>query len=86
MTWYDMPTTEGVSTKRTETDQNKEWLLEELTEVDRCCIGQTPVLVRTDLPHTVDMGSNERWLVSARFLWHWSWDDYVKTLKERFVE
>jgi hypothetical protein len=86
MTWYEMPTTQGVSTKRTETDQNREWLLEELTEVDRCCIGQTPVLVRTDVPHTVDMGNNERWLVSARFLWHWSWDDYVKTLKDRIVQ
>ena len=24
---------------------NYEWPLEQLTEVDRCCIGQTPVLV-----------------------------------------
>lgn len=86
MTWYNMPTTEGISTKRSETDQNKEWLLEELTEIDRCCIGQTPTLVRTDVPHTVEMGNNERWLISARFLHHWTWDDYTKTLKETIVQ
>ena len=86
MTWYEMPNVEGTNTKRSETDQNMEWPLEQLTEIDRLCIGQTPTLVRTDVPHTVDMGSNERWLISARFLWHWSWDDYTKTLKDRIVQ
>ena len=86
MTWYNIPDFEGNHTKRSETDQNKEWPLEQLTEIDRCCVGQTPTLVRTDVPHTVEMGNNERWLISARFLWHWSWDDYVKTLKDRIVQ
>jgi len=35
MVWYDMPTTEGVSTKRSETDRNMEWPLEQLKEIDR---------------------------------------------------
>lgn len=86
MTWYEMPKIEGVNTKRSETDQNMEWPLEQLTEIDRLCIGQTPTLVRTDVPHTVDMGKNERWLISARFLHHWTWDDYTKTLKEMIVQ
>lgn len=85
MTWYEMPTTEGISTKRSETDQNKEWLLEELTEIDRLCIGQNPTLVRTDVPHTVEMGENERWLISARFIEHWSWEDYTNTLQSRIL-
>tara|TARA_B100000214_G_C23973762_1_gene631561 strand:- start:5400 stop:5996 length:597 start_codon:yes stop_codon:yes gene_type:complete len=85
MVWYDMPTTEGVSTKRSETDRNMEWPLEQLKEIDRVCIGQTPTLVRTDIPHTVDMGDNERWLISARFLWHTTWEDYMKSFKTRIV-
>ena len=86
MTWYEMPKIEGTNTKRSETDQNMEWPIEQLKEIDRLCIGQTPTLVRTDVPHTVDMGNNERWLISARFLWHWSWDDYTKTLKGLIIE
>jgi hypothetical protein len=86
MTWYNMPDFEGNHTKRSATDQNMEWPLEQLTEIDRCCIGQTPTLVRTDIPHTVDMGNNERWLISARFLWHWSWSDYFETLKDRILQ
>jgi len=85
MTWYEMPTTDGTSTKRTETDQNMEWPLEQLKEIDRLRIGQTATLVRTDVPHTVEMGSNERWLISARFKWHWAWEDYTNTLQSRIL-
>ena len=86
MTWYNMPDFEGSNTKRSETDQNMEWPLEQLTEMERLCIGQTPTLVRTDVPHTVEMGNNERWLISARFAEHWSWSDYTETLKDRIVQ
>tara|TARA_B100000214_G_scaffold114690_1_gene80973 strand:+ start:1413 stop:2009 length:597 start_codon:yes stop_codon:yes gene_type:complete len=86
MTWYKMPTVEGTSNRRSVSDLNMEWPLEQLTEIDRLCIGQTPTLIRTDIPHTVDMGNNERWLISARFTWHWTWDDYAKTLKDWIIE
>lgn len=86
MTWYHMPNFEGSNTKRSETDQNMEWPLEQLTEMERLCVGQTPTLVRTDIPHSVEMGNNERWLISARFTEHWSWSDYTETLKDRIVQ
>ena len=76
MVWYEYPSNEPCFNQRSTTDVNKEWLLEQLTEVDRCIIGQQPTLVRTDIPHTVDMGANERWLVSARFLECSNWSDY----------
>tara|TARA_B110000503_G_scaffold121966_1_gene186063 strand:+ start:1864 stop:2466 length:603 start_codon:yes stop_codon:yes gene_type:complete len=77
MVWYNMPSVDPVYTKRSETDRNKEWPLDSLTEHARCNIGQTPTLVRTDIPHTVQMGENERWLISVRFTWLSSWDQYV---------
>ena len=76
MVWYEYPSNEPCFNQRSTTDVNKEWPLEQLTEVDRCIIGQQPTLVRTDIPHTVDMGANERWLVSARFLECSNWSDY----------
>ena len=76
MVWYEYPSNEPCFNQRSTTDVNKEWPLGQLTEVDRYIIGQQPTLVRTDIPHTVDMGANERWLVSARFLECSNWSDY----------
>jgi hypothetical protein len=39
----------------------------ELTEIDRAQIGSTPVLVRTDIPHSIEMGDHPRWSISVRF-------------------
>ena len=86
MVWYNMPDVDPERTKRSETDINYEWPLEQLTEVDRCCIGQTATLVRTNIPHTVEMRDNERWLVSARFLWHTTWEDYMQSFKQRIIQ
>lgn len=76
MVWYEYPDTEPNFTRRSTTDVNKEWPLEDLTEIDRCIIGQQPTAVRTDIPHTVEMGANERWLISARFLEFSTWSNY----------
>jgi hypothetical protein len=82
MVWYDTPEHDPVYTQRSPTDRNKEWPLESLTEHARCTIGQTPTLVRTDIPHTVDMGANERWLISVRFTWLKTWDQYLSTFNK----
>lgn len=82
MVWYNMPTEDPIYTRRSETDRNKEWPLDMLTEHARCTIGQVPTLVRTDIPHTVDMGANERWLISVRFTWLQSWDQYLNAFHE----
>lgn len=85
MVWYDTPIKDPTYTKRSETDRNKEWPLEDLIENSRCVIGQQPTLVRTDIPHTVDMGANERWLISVRFTWLNSWKDYLDKFNDRII-
>ena len=82
MVWYQTPDVDPEYTQRSHTDRNKEWPLDILSEVGRCTIGQEPTLVRTDIPHTVDMGANERWLVSVRFTWLKSWDDYLNKFED----
>jgi len=85
MVWYDTPEQDPVYTQRSHTDRNKEWRLESLTECARCTIGKTPTLVRTDIPHTVDMNSNERWLISVRFTWLKTWDQYLNTFNNWII-
>jgi len=86
MVWYNMPDQDPTYTKRSETDINKEWPLEDLVENNRCIIGQQPTLVRTDIPHTVDMGANERWLISVRFTWLNDWDQYLNKFNDWIVD
>ena len=86
MVWYNMPDQDPTYTKRSETDRNKEWPLEDLVENNRCIIGQQPTLVRTDIPHTVDMGANERWLISVRFTWLNDWDQYLNKFNDWIVD
>jgi len=85
MVWYDTPEQDPVYTQRSHTDRNKEWPLESLTECARCTIGQQPTLVRTDIPHTVDMGTNERWLISVRFTWLNTWEEYLRTFNNWII-
>jgi hypothetical protein len=40
--------------------------ISKLTEIDRCYIGQTPVMVRTNIPHNI-IHNDIRWSVSVRF-------------------
>lgn len=82
MVWYDMPNVDPIYTKRSETDRNREWPLEILTEHARCTIGQNPTLVKTDIPHTIDMRANERWLISVRFNGLQTWDQYLNAFNK----
>jgi len=86
MVWYNMPDQDPTYTKRSETDINKEWPLEDLVENNRCIIGQQPTLVRTDIPHTVDMGANERWLISVRFTRLNDWNQYLDKFNDWIVD
>jgi hypothetical protein len=83
MVWYEYPNTKPVVTERSPTDINWEWPLEGLTECARHTIGQTPALVRTDLPHTVHMGNCERWLISLRTLDAKTWLEHLELFKDR---
>ena len=86
MVWYNYPDQDPNFTQRSASDVNYEWPLGQLTELDRCTVGQQPTLVRTDVPHSVDMRSNERWAVSVRLADHSSWQDYRTSLQERLID
>jgi len=81
MVWYKYPKHEPVVTERSPTDINWEWPLDNLEETARTTIGTMPTLVRTDVPHTIDMGNHERWLVSLRTLDAKTWQEHCNLFK-----
>lgn len=85
MVWYETPLYEHINQiKTTAHNQSKEWPIAGLKEVDRCNIGQEATLVRTDVPHTVDIGSTDRWAVSFRIISAQSWHTHVTVLEQYF--
>ena len=85
MVWYETPNykhTREVST--TTNNQSKDWPILGLKEVDRCHVGQEATLVRTDVPHTVDIGITDRWAVSFRIVTALSWQAHVTVLNQYF--
>ena len=85
MVWYETPThshTGEVNT--TVNNQSKEWPIDGLNIVARCNIGQRATLVRTDIPHTVDIGLVDRWAVSFRILTALTWPTHVTVLEQYF--
>lgn len=86
MVWYDYPDTKPIITERSPTDINWEWPLDTLQETCRCKIGQSPTLVRTDVPHTINMGTNERWLISLRILNAKTWIEHCNLFKGMIIE
>ncbi len=85
MIWYrypDMKPTGGINNNIN--DQSIEWPTEKLTEIERAHIGQTPTLVRTDVPHSIKMGKIDRWAVSFRILTALSWHAHVTVLEQYF--
>lgn len=86
MVWYeesDYKHTGKVDT--TIHNRSKEWPIVRLKELDRCHIGQKATLVRTDVPHTVDMGNTDRWAVSFRILTALTWQTHV-TVLENYIQ
>ena len=86
MVWYETPDYEHTGkVKTTINDQSKEWPISGLKELDRCHVGQKATLVRTDVPHTVDMGNTDRWAVSFRILTALTWQTHV-TVLENYIQ
>jgi hypothetical protein len=58
------------------------WQISDLVEVDRCSIQDVPTLVRIDYPHSISVGDEARWCISARTSLHdLTWDEAVEQLK-----
>jgi hypothetical protein len=68
--WYNTPADIDQKPRRiTQSNQGHEyvsWALNEVTEIDRHCIGNTPTIVRVDIPHNIIVNKNPRWSISVR--------------------
>ena len=86
MVWYETPHYEHTGEVGTTiNNQSKEWPIAGLKELDRCHVGQKATLVRTDVPHTVDMGNTDRWAVSFRIISAQSWQTHI-TVLENYIQ
>lgn len=83
MTWYNRPDTDPIFDGfTTATTRYAAWPQNELTEIDRCYISNSPILVRTDIPHNVIMGTAPRWAISVRLKYKpESWNIIVDHMK-----
>jgi len=87
MIWYDLPP--GEKNIKLVPGNNKilSWPIKDLVEIDRCSImPNEPTLVRTDYPHSLSVGNESRWCISARTSIHdLTWDEAVEHLKTQNI-
>lgn len=83
MVWYKTPS----KPKEVEFTSAKtpyiEWPISELEEADRVNIGSRLMVVRTNVPHTVEMGNAPRWCISIRLFENHklSWEETINRLR-----
>ena len=80
MVWFEKPQTVFNKSNDSFAYVDHEWPRDTLIETHRHIIGNSPTLVRTDIPHTIDMKDHERWCISLRFHNNLNWDKCVKKL------
>jgi hypothetical protein len=88
MIWYDRPSNWSDRNLELTPDGNKfmAWKISDLVEIDRCSIQNELTLVRVDYPHSIIVGDEERWAISARTsMQEMTWDEAVAHLKEKQV-
>ena len=56
------------------------WNLDSLTQVDKSVVGNKLTLCRTNIPHSIDMGNKDRWLISARVREDKDFDSWEQSL------
>lgn len=81
MVWYEAPTApKDVSYTQANTPFLS-WNINELKEIERTHIGNEASLVRTDVPHCIDMHTDPRWSISARCV-EWEGNDWETIIEE----
>lgn len=86
MIWYDVPPGERNIQITSAGNKFLAWPLTELAEIDRCPIQNVPTLVRVDHPHSISVGNEARWCISARTSMHdMTWDEAVEHLKTKNI-
>jgi hypothetical protein len=85
MHWFKMPTGDKATTvKDSKTNvPYTTFQFRDLEHIESCEITDTVTLVKTNLPHSITMGSEPRWCISARVAKHKNqpWDEIVDTMR-----
>lgn len=83
MIWYNMPKGDIKIQYTPANTAYTYWPLDQLQEIDRCAIGLQPVLVKVGTPHSIKMGAEPRWCISARprLRANMEWDEAVEQMK-----
>jgi hypothetical protein len=81
MVWYNLPEQYNYSNVELTPSNNKyvSFPISELIEIERHVIGNTPTLVRVDIPHMICLDEYPRWAISART--KVKFDSWENTLK-----
>lgn len=85
MSWYETPPGEKKIEYTPAGTAYKVWPKRELTKIESHSIGEQVKLVRTGIPHSIEMGSQPRWCISARTSIHhdFEWEQVVDMMKDR---
>lgn len=84
MLWYDLPEGNIDILYTPAGTAYTYWPIHQLTKIDRYAINSVPTLVKVGNPHSITMGPNERWCISARprLIRNMEWDEVVSHMKE----
>lgn len=66
MIWYKLPRTIPNFKISSYRNSHFSWPIDGLTKVDEAVVGNNLTICRTNLPHSIEMGNKDRWLISAR--------------------
>jgi len=80
MVWYKLPRTIPQFKISSSKNSHMSWNLDSLTQVDKSVVGNKLTLCRTNIPHSIDMGNKDRWLISARVREDKDFDSWEQSL------
>ncbi len=85
MSWYETPLEEKKIDYTPAGTAYKVWNKWELKRIEFDAIGENVKLVRTGVPHSIEMGSEPRWCFSARTSIHhdYEWDQVVDMMRKQ---
>ena len=83
MVWYKTPSEPKAVSFTVAKTPYMAWNISELEEADRVHIGSRLMVVRTNVPHTVKMGTTPRWCISIRLFENYklTWEETIDRLR-----
>ena len=85
MVWYETPIEPKNVSYTPANTAFLSWNINELKEIERRHIGNEVSLVRTDIPHSINMDADPRWAISARCReWEGNeWETIIEELRKK---